>query len=243
MAEGVDYSAARPSGICLYSNGKRFAVRYFGPGGSWKHATAAECAGLWASGVDLVAVAEGAVGDPRSGFSMGQSHARSAHAAAVAAGMPSSRPIYFAIDFDQQPHEDAAVAAYLKGCRDIITHQRVGVYGGYRTVSWADAGGHATWFWQTYAWSGGRWWGGNHLEQYRNGVTVCGGDVDLCRSKTADYGQWHHSGQSMGQAPSSVASSTDVEPWEIADMVTALGRQFGDVAAEVDGATRYLRSM
>jgi hypothetical protein len=49
---------------------------------------------------------------------------------------------------------------------------------------------HAKFLWQTYAWSHGLWWSGNNLEQYKNGVNMCGGAVDLCRSKTPDFGQW-----------------------------------------------------
>jgi hypothetical protein len=57
-------------------------------------------------------------------------------------------------------------------------------------MQWAKRDRVARWFWQTLAWSGGRWAGHNHLEQYRTGVSLAGGTVDLCRSKTADYGQW-----------------------------------------------------
>jgi hypothetical protein len=57
-------------------------------------------------------------------------------------------------------------------------------------MQWAKRDRVARWFWQTLAWSGGRWAGHNHLEQYRTGVSLAGGTVDLCRSKTVDYGQW-----------------------------------------------------
>jgi hypothetical protein len=67
---------------------------------------------------------------------------------------------------------------------------RVGVYGSYDVMNWAKRDGVARWYWQTFAWSGGRWAGHNHLEQYRNDVSLAGGTVDLCRSKTADFGQW-----------------------------------------------------
>lgn len=243
MAEGVDFSGARPSGICLYANGKRFAVRYFGPGGSWKHATRTECNGLWAGGVDIVAVAEGVADDARRGYSMGVSHAQSAHNAAVNAGMPPSRPIYFAVDFDQQTSDNAAVGAYFQGCRSVIGAHRVGVYGGYRTINWAANGGYAAWFWQTYAWSGGSWSGRNNIEQYKNGVTVCGGTVDLCRSRTADYGQWHYSGQTVGPAPTPPPQAPVVTPWEFTDITDQLGRQVGEAAGQLDGATKYLRSL
>jgi hypothetical protein len=67
---------------------------------------------------------------------------------------------------------------------------RVGVYGSYATVAHCAAAGTAAWFWQTYAWSGGRWHPAAHLQQYRNNVALAGGTVDLTRAVTTDYGQW-----------------------------------------------------
>jgi Rv2525c-like, glycoside hydrolase-like domain len=240
VVEGVDYSGARPSGICMYANGKRFAVRYFGPGGSWKLATRAECAGLWASGIDLVAVAEGFANDAMQGYGLGRQHAIAANAHAVASGMPINRPVYFAVDFDMQLGHANAVGAYLDGAASHLGRGRTGIYGGYTAIQWAGANGKAAWFWQTYAWSQGRWSGYNHIEQYRNHVTVCGGQVDLCRSKRPDYGQWHPPSQSVGSAPAAPHPSQVDTPWEFMDLLGQLGNQVLDVATTMGDAAKYI---
>jgi hypothetical protein len=64
------------------------------------------------------------------------------------------------------------------------------VYGEYDVIAHLAGNGRAAWFWQTYAWSAGRWHTANHIEQYRNGVTLGGGTVDLDRALKTDYGQW-----------------------------------------------------
>jgi hypothetical protein len=189
--EGVDYSSTRPDPERLYALGKRFVVRYGGPGGSWKHLTAAEAAALTDAGLALVANAEGAADGLLGGWDTGVSWARSADAAFRALGMPAARPIYLSVDFDCGPDRQwAACAQALRGAASVLGAAQVGVYGSYDVMNWAKRDGVARWFWQTYAWSGGRWAGHNNLEQYRNGVSLAGGTVDLCRSKTADYGRW-----------------------------------------------------
>jgi hypothetical protein len=208
MVEGVDYSSTRPDPAQLYALGKRFVVRYGGPGGDWKHLTAAEAAALTGAGLALVANAEGTADGMLGGWDAGASWAFQADVAFRALGMPSWKPIYLSVDFDCGPDKQwAAVAQALKGAASVLGPARVGVYGSYDVMQWAKRDGVARWFWQTYAWSGGRWAGHNHLEQYKNHVTLAGGTVDLCRSKTADYGQW---------------GVDDVTPEDIAAVATAV---------------------
>jgi hypothetical protein len=207
MAEGVDYSSTRPNPAQLYALGKRFVVRYGGPGGDWKHLTAAEAASLTRAGLALVANAEGAADGLASGWATGVAWATSADTAFRALGMPPSRPIYLSVDFDCGTGQWPAVAEALKGAGSVLGPARVGVYGSYDVMQWAKRDGVARWFWQTYAWSGGRWAAHNHLEQYRNHVSLAGGIVDLCRSKVADYGQW---------------GVDDVTPEDIAAVATAV---------------------
>ncbi|HEX5996289.1 MAG TPA: DUF1906 domain-containing protein [Jiangellales bacterium] len=189
--EGVDYAGTRPNPTQLYAAGKRFVVRYGGPGGSWKHLDATEARALTGAGLALVANAEGAADGLLLGWDAGVSWARSADAHFRALGMPADRPIYLSVDFDCGPDKQwAAVANALRGAASVIGAGRVGVYGSYDVMQWARRDNVARWYWQTYAWSGGRWASHNHLEQYRNGVSLAGGTVDLNRSKIADFGQW-----------------------------------------------------
>lgn len=192
--EGVDYAFSNPSPAGLAAAGKRFAMRYVGPGTSPKHLTVAEADALKRAGLSLVTLVEGATGDPKGGFPVGVSHARSALAMLKARGFPTDRPMYFAIDYDVSATAWPAAREYLRGAGSVIGPGLVGIYGEYDAMVWAARDGVAAWFFQTYAWSGGRWYSGNHVEQYHNGASVAGGIVDLCRSRKADFGQWGQGG-------------------------------------------------
>lgn len=191
--EGVDYSFARPDPAGLARAGKKFAVRYGGPGTSGKWLSAGELAALRSAGVDVVANAEGSAGGYR-GTAAGRDWALSAERHFRGLGMPADRPIYFSVDFDAGPSDWSSVDAALRGSASVIGAGRVGVYGSYDVVAHCLAAGTASWFWQTYAWSAGRRHPMAHLFQYQNGVAVAGGDCDLTRALTADYGQWGYPG-------------------------------------------------
>lgn len=192
LFEGVDYAfPPRPSIAQLAAAKKQFACRYGGPGSIDKQLDPDEAQALSAAGISIVANAEGAAGGLAGGYSTGASWARSAEARFAACGMPKDRPIYFSVDFDVQSGQWAAVASALRGAADVLGGvHRVGVYGGRRAIQWARRDGVAAWFWQTYAWSGGIWEPGNHIEQYHNGVQLAGADVDLNRALVSDFGQW-----------------------------------------------------
>lgn len=189
--EGVDYTTPeRPTVASLKAAGKVFACRYGGPGGAWKHIDLAEVRELTAAGIAIVANAEGTADGLLGGRSAGVAWATSAADHFRALGMPSDRPIYFSVDFDTTSGDWAALDAAFDGIASVIGRDRTGVYGEYSIMRHLAGNGRARWFWQTYAWSGGQWYAGNHIEQYRNGVPLGGGTVDLNRAKQADYGQW-----------------------------------------------------
>jgi hypothetical protein len=187
--EGVDYSYARPSPTALAAAGKKFAVRYGGPGSDKKHLHAAELVALRAAGLDVVANAEGSAGGYR-GATAGVVWAKSAEAHFRGLGMAADRPIYFSVDWDATSADWHDVDAALRGSASVIGAKRVGVYGSYATVAHCDSANTAAWLWQTYAWSHGKRYNPSNMYQYHNGVTIGGGDVDLTRALTADYGQW-----------------------------------------------------
>lgn len=188
--EGVDYAWSRPNITQLAAAGKRFACRYGGPGSAGKQLDRGEAQRLSAAGISIVANAEGAADGLLGGWSAGVSWARAAEAHFAKCGMPPGRPIYLSVDFDATSGQWPAVANALRGAASVLGAARVGVYGGRRAIEWARRDGVAQWFWQTYAWSGGVWVAGNHLEQYRNGVELAGATVDLNRALATDYGQW-----------------------------------------------------
>lgn len=214
--EGVDYADARPSTAGLVRAGKKFVVRYGGPGRTSKQLDATELRSLLAAGLSVVANAEGAANGYR-GRAVGRAWAQQAEEHFRALGMPTDRPIYFSVDWQADSGDWADIDAALRGSAEVIGAGRVGVYGGYNTIAHCAAAKTARWLWQTYAWSGGKWHPAAHLQQYRNGVTVAGGDCDLDRAMVADYGQW-------GQKEELDMPLTDSDAELVADKVW--GRMF-----------------
>lgn len=201
MAEGVDYSWARPGGQALKDAGKVFAVRYLYPDGQGgKGLDPSELADLQAHGIEVPVVYESYAGRAKEGHDAGVADAQTAQAALVAVGLPSGMPIYFAVDYDAPESDQPALNSYFDGVASILGLDRTGVYAGYWIVKRLSEAGKAKWLWQTYAWSGGNWFPGNHLEQYLNGQTL-NGAVDLVRSKQDNYGQPSKFGGATPPAP------------------------------------------
>lgn len=189
MAEGVDYSWARPGGSALKSAGKQFAVRYLYPDGQGgKGLDASELQDLQAHGIEVPVVYESYAARAKEGRSAGHVDAETAQSALEAVGLPKNMPIYFAVDYDAPESDQNAIDEYLRGCAEVIGADRVGVYAGYWIVKRCSENKTAKWLWQTYAWSGNNWFPGNHIEQYNNGQNI-NGSVDLDRSKKDNYGQ------------------------------------------------------
>ena len=189
MIEGVDFSAARPDPAGLAAAGKAFAVRYVAAYTNKFNLTLDESQQLASHGIWSVAVFERAANRALSGWQAGRDDAATADKAAQACGMPASRPIYFAVDFNPTSGQIPALSAYFQGLIDVLGVHRAGVYGGLGTIRAAATVG-ITWLWQTYAWSGGAWDPRCQLQQYKNAQPVAGGSVDLTRATVADYGQW-----------------------------------------------------
>ena len=186
--EGVDLSYARPGGAAISAAGKRFVVRYLT--GAGKALTAAEIADYHAHGLGIALVFESTKGRVLGGVPAGIADATNSVAACTKLGIPQTIPVYFAVDFDAQPGQQAAIDAYLRAAASVLGAARVGVYGGINVINRCHANGSAQWFWQTYAWSGGKVAPFIHLYQYHNGQKINGGAVDFCRAYRANYGQW-----------------------------------------------------
>lgn len=198
VVEGVDYAfPPRPNAQLLHAAGKAFAVRYGGPGTADKHLHGDELRQLVGAGLVVVANAEGGTDGMLGGRKVGRDWAQRAEAHFRRLGMPPDRPIYLSVDFDVKWGQWPSVREALRGAGEILGPDRVGIYGGYDAIKWAQAEDAARWFWQTYAWSHGQWATNCHLQQYRNGVKLGGGIVDLCRALVDDYGQWPGQGGPM----------------------------------------------
>lgn len=195
--QGVDYSSSRPDPACLYQEGKRFVVRYTNLGAARaKTLVFTEAKKLTDAGLRIVTVFEETAGHMLDGAAAGTAAARASWAQGKAAGMHPDAPHYFALDVDPTNLTSiqwSRCAAYLDAAAAVLGRHRVGLYGNDEAID--RLRDHASFYWQTYAWSRDendavRWADGLHLRQYKNGVTLCGGSVDLDDALTPYYGQW-----------------------------------------------------
>lgn len=192
MIEGVDCasSVTADAAAGLKAAGRGFVCRYVSTIGNPKNLTAAEARRLKAAGLDVVVVFETTADRALAGRPAGVADAKAALAQAVACGMPSGRPIFFAVDFDVSSGQKARVISYIAGAASVLGKHGTGVYGGLGAVKAVLDAAVCSFAWQTYAWSGGVWDRRAQLQQYENGQTLAGLSVDFDRAVSIDYGQW-----------------------------------------------------
>ena len=183
---GVDYSAGRPGGAALAKAGVKFACRYLSHTAS-KNLTPAEAADLAAHGVSSVVVWETTANRAGAGRAAGITDAQEALAQAKACGMPSGRPIYFAVDWDANP---AIVAPYFQGVASVLGLRATGGYGGFKVIRYLLDNRLISWAWQTAAWSAGHWDARAVLRQPATTTHIGGVSCDWDTATAADYGQW-----------------------------------------------------
>ena len=184
---GVDYVGG-PGISVLKANGVSFVCRYLCWLPNSKVIGRAEYQSLIGSGIYVVLNWEFTANAMLNGYQEGVSHATESNRQCAALGAPTA-PVYFSADFDATPAQQAGINSYLDGCAHVLGKGRVGVYGSYWVVKRALDGGHCTFGWQTYAWSGGNWDTRAHIQQYRNGVRMGTAEVDYDRSMHPDFGQ------------------------------------------------------
>lgn len=188
---GIDYAWGRPTISSMKAAGVKFAARYLSYDTSGKNLTRSEADKLAAAGIWSVVVWETTAARAKTGGRLGGvTDAKAAAGLAQKCGMPESRPIYFAVDFDASQSDWQKIKEYFKGVNSVLGVERVGMYGGYDPVKWGFEDHMISWGWQTYAWSGGRWVASAQLRQYKNDQRVGGVDCDFDHAMTADYGQW-----------------------------------------------------
>lgn len=218
----------------LLGAGITFAVRYVSHDNTGKNLTAQEAGALRASGIDVVTNWEFGERAALNGRAQGISDAANAINMGVALGQPSHAAVYFSVDFDAQDSDMHAVAAYIDGCTATIGWDRVGVYGGYRTIANMAATNRCKYFWQTYAWSTGRWHGAAQLRQVQNGVGIGGGVVDIDQSMVADIGSWNGPAQPGGGGQAMAG------PWDPSTWIYAIGDAFKGGADALTGFRAWI---
>jgi hypothetical protein len=216
---GVDFAGARPAAQAMRTAGRDFVVRYVSTPGNGKNITLSEARYWQQNGIDIAIVFETTAGRALAGSAAGAADAASSRSQVVAAGGPSDGGvIYFAVDVDTTTTaQRAAVAAYLNGAAGVIGWDQVGVYGEYELIDYVSTHTACRFFWQTYAWSGGR---GPHsraqLYQYSNGQHVGGVEVDFDQALADNFGQW-------GRKEDTVSLTADEHNWLRAVYVQVTG--------------------
>nr|DAV09907.1 MAG TPA: Cell wall hydrolase autolysin [Caudoviricetes sp.] len=230
MREGVDYSWGRPSGASLKAAGKDFVVRYlFDDGQGGKGLDPSEIADLRANGIDIAVVYEEYANSFR-GRDAGIAQAHRAQAALNHLDLPKDLPIYFAVDWDSTPGDQAAIDEACRGAAAVIGLERVGIYGSYYVIERCKAADTARWFWQTYAWSGGQVSQHNHLYQYRNAQEIAGHAVDFTKAVKSEFGQHGVSGGIVNTpSPSAVPQPSVVGKYTVVsgDNLSKIAERFG----------------
>jgi Domain of unknown function (DUF1906) len=221
----------------LRNAGITFACRYVSPDRTGKNLTVGEANALKASGIDIVTNWEWGEHDPLNGRAQGISDASRAINMAADLGAPSHAPVYLSVDFDAQDSDMRQIAAYFDGATSAIGWERVGVYGGYRVVANMAATNRCKYFWQTYAWSGGRWHNAANIRQVQNRVIVGGAEVDIDQSMTGDYGSWSGVTVQSGLNPISAG------PWDPSPVLFAVGDWLNQGAARLNEQANIIRSL
>src|SRR5262249_35035869 len=164
---GVE-AAGNTTGIIQYIRGLQdqgrhitFVQRYL------RDLTHAEVTALRNAGFTIVSCFE--EGNPTSmryfTRAQGQHDGRRGFTQAQAVGQTADTPIYFAVDTDPSSGQRQAILEYFRGIQeayqqylnDMRTQKKtpvtyaVGVYGSGCVLSWCQAEGLATWFWQAFA--------------------------------------------------------------------------------------------
>ena len=149
----VDYAFSRPSVAQIKAVGAVGVMRYLTRNtGDLKVLTRGEAYAYRADGLMIGVVFEDGAGRALLGEAAGMADAEFATAQALAIGVPTSCPIFYAVDVETTPDQ---VSAYFVGAQKCGTFP-VGVYGSCAVVDGLLSRNLAAWGWQTGAWSGGR---------------------------------------------------------------------------------------
>jgi hypothetical protein len=195
MTLGIDYAGGRPSGADIAAAGYSFVCRYMSNGGDelpGKLLLPQEVADLHTNGISIVLNWETTGTTALGGFDAGVQDALGAVQTGITIGSPIGSVVYFSVDFDATPQDQAAINDYFRGVNSIIGVTATGIYGGYWPVSRALNAGVVSWAWQTQAWSGGNQDPRINILQNNNAgyAWIDGVECDIDVAQTANFGQW-----------------------------------------------------
>ena len=199
----IDFSAGVPSAAAIKAAGHLGAIRYVSerrPGAEWmlgKPVTLKETRAMASLDLQTASVYQfgrAETADWKAGAAGALEHAPKAISLHLAAGGPTQRPIYVAID--DNPTRDEYVnqiRPYLEGFKIALAavSLQLGIYANYGTIEWALADGLGEFYWQHDWGSQGKLHPRAHLHQkagYR--AHIDGIEVDVNNVYAADWGQW-----------------------------------------------------
>ena len=199
----VDYSAGVPQASAVKAAGHMGAVRYVSdrrPGAEWmrgKPVTAAETRDYKANGLAVASVYQfgrAETADWKRGALGAAAHAPKAMALHTAAGGPTGRPIYVAIDDNPTLEQfNNQINPYLTAMGTAFSAAgfQLGVYGNYYTIAWCLEDGIGSYFWQHDWGSRGKVHPRANLHQVAGQqATIQGVQVDINNVYASDWGQW-----------------------------------------------------
>lgn len=201
----IDYAAGVPSAASIRAAGHLGAVRYVSqrrPGTeSWmvgKPVTLGETVSLAQHNLQTASVYQfgrAETADWLRGAAGALEHAPQAIALHVAAGGPTGRPIYIAIDDDPtRAQYENQIRPYLRAFSAALqaAGYQTGVYGNYHVVEWCTQDGIGEFFWMHDWGSGGRIHPRTTIHQLpeRQQRVIDGVTVDINHVYATDWGQW-----------------------------------------------------
>lgn len=149
----IDYAFTHPSTDQLKAVGAVGVMRYLTASrGSSKLITAPELGRLHAAGLGVGFVWETTADRSRGGAAAGAADGHRAAQLLRDLSVPTSTPVFYAIDFDAQPGQLPLVKAYLAAADQADGIYPAGVYGSFAVIE-ACVGDVVHWGWQTVAWS------------------------------------------------------------------------------------------
>ncbi|WP_217702896.1 DUF1906 domain-containing protein [Corynebacterium sp. Marseille-P4321] len=199
----VDYSAGVPSARSVKAAGHIGAVRYVSerrPGADWmrgKPVTLRETQDFKANGLATASVYQfgrAETADWKRGAAGAAVHAPQAMRLHAAAGGPTGRPIYVAIDDNPTLQQfNSLISPYLRafGVALETAGYKLGVYGNYWTIAWCLEDRIGSYFWQHDWGSQGKIHPRANIHQVaRWQAHIDGVQVDINNVYAADWGQW-----------------------------------------------------
>jgi LysM repeat protein len=174
----------------LYAAGIRLIGRYIGSPSSWKTLELAEVKALKDAGIKIYSIRQ-TTNNVASFFNYakGVTEAKEAETWAHSINQPNGTAVYFSVDFDAKGSALDAVKQFFKGVAVTLKDYKVGVYGSYGVVEALSETTYTDYYFQTYAWSGGKVSKYADLFQYKNGQAIAGVTVDYNEIKD-DAGEW-----------------------------------------------------